>query len=315
MIFSTARRLPRAPTTSSFLGRLLSTKPGASSVNTEQHALAEALRGEQNAEGPHAPNPDKAGAFRSAVEQYNEDGYVILRSVLDPDLVAEMSDHVDWLAEKYPDIPPEHYHHTIMRNDPFWLRVVADPRLVDVAQGFLGTPDVALFSSHYFCKPPFTGQRLQDLVDDRSTQNVLGAATHTDEDIDEADVVDLVLNPGDVSIHHPNIVHGSEANDSARRRCGLTIRFIPTTTECTQPEQPVMLLRGDPVPGINEYRSWPPFRQATDFAFKDAGGWNARRYVNPDDEWFFEQDPAAIEEAILKETLGFVDILGGQAEN
>jgi len=29
----------------------------------------------------------------------------------------------------------EHYHHLIMRNDAFWVRVVSDPRLVSLAAG------------------------------------------------------------------------------------------------------------------------------------------------------------------------------------
>src|SRR5262249_37324051 len=48
--------------------------------------------------------------------------------------------------------------------------------------------------------------------------------------VDSAKATDVVLCAGDVSIHHPNIVHGSNANLSDRRRCGLTIRYIPTTT-------------------------------------------------------------------------------------
>ncbi len=66
----------------------------------------------------------------------------------------------------------------------------------------------------------------------KTAGNVLGSATHTDADIDPRDVVYLELNPGDVSIHHPNIVHASEANKSNRRRCGLTIRYIAPTTKC-----------------------------------------------------------------------------------
>lgn len=53
----------------------------------------------------------------------------------------------------------EHLHHTIMRNDPFWVRVVSDERLLAIASSFLREPDgIALFSSHYFCKQGGTGQ-------------------------------------------------------------------------------------------------------------------------------------------------------------
>lgn len=34
--------------------------------------------------------------------------------------------------------------------------------------------------------------------------------------VDESKVVDLVLEPGDVSVHQPNIIHGSNANNSAQ---------------------------------------------------------------------------------------------------
>ncbi len=39
--------------------------------------------------------------------------------------------------------------------------------------------------------------------------------------------VDDILKAGDCSIHSDLLLHGSEANDSDRRRCGLTIRYAP----------------------------------------------------------------------------------------
>ena len=38
-----------------------------------------------------------------------------------------------------------------MNDDPFWLRVVSDDRLLDIAELFVG-PNIALFNSSYFCK-------------------------------------------------------------------------------------------------------------------------------------------------------------------
>jgi ectoine hydroxylase-related dioxygenase (phytanoyl-CoA dioxygenase family) len=37
--------------------------------------------------------------------------------------------------------------------------------------------------------------------------------------------VDDELRAGEVSIHSDLLLHGSEANDSDRRRCGLTLRY------------------------------------------------------------------------------------------
>ena len=67
------------------------------------------------------------------------------------------------------------------------------------------------------------------------------------DDVDEERAVDLVLEPGDVSVHHPNVVHGSSANTGPYRRCGLTVRYIPTTTRIVsqQPWPAAYLLRGE----------------------------------------------------------------------
>ena len=103
--------------------------------------------------------------YSELVDQYHRDGYVIIRDVIDDRLIKECQQHIDFLQKKYPSIPGEHFHHPIMRNDPFWIRLVSDQRLLDLAAIF-GTPfikpeqGVALFSSHYFAKPAKTGMRV-----------------------------------------------------------------------------------------------------------------------------------------------------------
>jgi len=43
-------------------------------------------------------------------------------------------------------------------------------------------------------------------------------------------VIDLILDAGDVSIHNPNVIHGSNANTPEKWRKGLTVRYIPIST-------------------------------------------------------------------------------------
>ena len=90
-------------------------------------------------------------------EQYERDGYVIVRDVLDLDLIKEAQDHVDWLLEKNPGLKPHELGHQLLTLDAFWVRLVSDDRLLDVAEQFLG-PDLALFASHYIAKEPFSGK-------------------------------------------------------------------------------------------------------------------------------------------------------------
>ena len=89
-------------------------------------------------------------------EQFEANGCAIYRDVLDADLVAEAGDHVVWLSEKHSDLRPEQLHHNLMTDDPFWVRLVSDSRLLDIAAAYVGD-NIALFASHYISKPPGDG--------------------------------------------------------------------------------------------------------------------------------------------------------------
>jgi ectoine hydroxylase-related dioxygenase (phytanoyl-CoA dioxygenase family) len=269
------------------------------------------------ANAPSLPDIEQVpDSERPHVREFEQDGYTIFRGVLDPALIAEADAHVDWLLIKNPDLRPEQLHHELAQCDPFWQRLVSDDRLLDIAEQFIG-PDIALFATHYICKPPRTGQQVlwhQDgvfwpldpmrvvslwlAVSDSSPDNgclrvvpgthqrelqqwrertdvgnVLGA--EIDADVDEQDAVDLALAPGDVSVHHPTIVHGSTANTSERWRRGLTIRYIPTSTRITDPEaSSPLLLRGQAVTGINSYLARTPYDPARHMPFAGADAWS-----------------------------------------
>ena len=79
-------------------------------------------------------------------------------------------------------------------------------------------------------------------------------------DIDDADAVDIELKAGDISIHNPSIVHGSNSNVSDKWRIGLTLRYIPTSTYVNREGWDCILLRGKPTSGIkNNYAKKPVF--------------------------------------------------------
>ncbi len=46
--------------------------------------------------------------------------------------------------------------------------------------------------------------------------------------VDESKAVELPLQPGEMSLHHVHLIHGSEPNPSTKRRIGFAIRYIPT---------------------------------------------------------------------------------------
>lgn len=247
---------------------------------------------------------------------YDDDGYAIFKGVLDPELIAEADGHVRWLQERHPDRTGEDLSTELVAKDPFWVRLVSDDRLLDVAERFIG-PDIALFASAYISKPPYTGKAVlwhQDgafwpldpmrvvtlwLAIDRSTpengclrvipgshkedlhdvreRDDAGAVFGVESavGVDESQAADLVLEPGDVEVHHPNIMHGSNANESPHRRCGLTIRYIPTSTRITEEPLPfpsALLLRGEP--GVNEYQPRPRYAPGEHYPFRGAENWS-----------------------------------------
>ncbi|MEM8861650.1 MAG: phytanoyl-CoA dioxygenase family protein, partial [Chloroflexota bacterium] len=96
--------------------------------------------------------------------------------------------------------------------------------------------------------------------------------------IDESEGVNLVLNPGDISIHHPNVFHGSNVNDSPRWRRGLTIRYIPTSTRITRdgPHPGAFIFRGNGYANGNGWNPLPIQNDETSMRFADQDGWNAK---------------------------------------
>jgi ectoine hydroxylase-related dioxygenase (phytanoyl-CoA dioxygenase family) len=51
-----------------------------------------------------------------------------------------------------------------------------------------------------------------------------------DEAFDERTAADVVLDPGQMSLHDVYLIHGSAPNRSSRRRAGVAIRYMPATS-------------------------------------------------------------------------------------
>jgi hypothetical protein len=62
--------------------------------------------------------------------------------------------------------------------------------------------------------------------------------------VDEAEAVPLLLRPGEMSLHHVRLVHGSPPNPSGDRRIGIAIRYIPTHIRQLEGEDSASLVRG-----------------------------------------------------------------------
>lgn len=81
-------------------------------------------------------------------------------------------------------------------------------------------------------------------VDTFHKDNLLSRGQEIAVEVDEAKAVPCLLEPGEASLHHIKLVHGSEANRSQDRRIGFAIRYIPTYVRQTKVRDSAMLVRG-----------------------------------------------------------------------
>jgi non-haem Fe2+, alpha-ketoglutarate-dependent halogenase len=91
------------------------------------------------------------------------------------------------------------------------------------------------------------GSHTRDQIPHRDTfdkHNLLTRGQEVAVEIDSKQAVPLVLNPGEMSLHHVRLVHGSPANPSADRRIGFAIRYIPTRVYQLVGEDSATLVRG-----------------------------------------------------------------------
>jgi hypothetical protein len=210
------------------------------------------------------------------IAHYNREGYLIMKdNLFAPGKFARLKDYFEAKLTRLPgDVRPEgmdvpHFTDTALFE---WL--FAD-EVLNVVEQLIG-PDIALWSSHFICKPKGDGKRVpwhEDsaywknkltpmqvvtvwLAIDPSTRGngcmyvVPRTHNHGFSDYDPVDTtinvfpteitpaqrndalaVPCELQPGQASLHDGRIIHGSPPNHSAIRRCGYTLRYIPTTVK------------------------------------------------------------------------------------
>jgi Phytanoyl-CoA dioxygenase (PhyH) len=90
------------------------------------------------------------------------------------------------------------------------------------------------------------GQRLFDHLHEDRADLTLNQRL-VDGSFDEADAVDLELQPGMMSLHDVHMIHGAAANTSAKRRTGVALRYMPASSVFERDLRPVDGQSGVPV--------------------------------------------------------------------
>jgi len=102
------------------------------------------------------------------------------------------------------------------------------------------------------CMRVIPGTHLKDQLPHQDTfaeNNLLSRGQEVQVEVNAADAVDIELQPGQFSLHHVRLVHGSEPNNANYRRIGYAVRYIPTYVRQTVgPRDCATLVRG-----VDEY--------------------------------------------------------------
>jgi ectoine hydroxylase-related dioxygenase (phytanoyl-CoA dioxygenase family) len=233
---------------------------------------------------------------------YRQNGYVLYhqqlfsREKLDR-LRAIFEEHLAEKGSKLSDeLDTPHFR------DERLLEFLLSDEVLDLVEPITG-PNIALFSSHFICKDPYTGRAtpwhedsaywkrelsafdnvvtvwlaLDPSTKENGCMRVIPGTHHNGfseyapvdherhtfgtqiVDVDESRAVDFELQPGECSLHDARIVHGAAANTSPLRRCGYTMRYIPTSVKVYLERDPgfkIWLARGKDIAG-NVYANVP----------------------------------------------------------
>jgi hypothetical protein len=143
-------------------------------------------------------------------------------------------------------------------NTNFFVKEARDPAFVsfhqDATYWGLSSPDVVTAwvaftpsTRESGCMQVLPASHLADVlphVDRPHAHNLLTRGQEVAVDVDPAALVDLELAPGEMSLHHVRLVHGSGPNRSDDRRIGFAIRYIPTHVRQLGGRDTASLVRG-----------------------------------------------------------------------
>jgi len=212
------------------------------------------------------------------VSEYRREGFIIYDDPVFPQkkFDALKAHFEEELAQLPPDVRPESMDVPHFVDTKLFEWLFAD-EVLDLVEPIIG-PNIALFSSHFICKPKGSGKRApwhEDsfywhhmispmqvvtvwLAIDASTKEngamvviprtLSGTSEHEQVDIaknvlpwevknrpmEGGPAVTIELQPNHASLHDGRLLHGSPPNTSDKRRCGYTMRYMPSSVKVSE---------------------------------------------------------------------------------
>ncbi len=164
-----------------------------------------------------------------------------VESVIGPDILC-------WSAQFFMKQPGDRTFVSWHQDATYWG--LSRPDVVTAWLAF--TPSIPLSG----CMRVIPGTHLhqiqhKDTFDDK---NLLSRGQEIAIDVDERQAIDIVLQPGEMSLHHVLIAHGSDPNNAPHPRIGFAIRYLPTDVRQIGGEADSATL----VRGVDRYKHFEP---------------------------------------------------------
>ncbi|MDO9405347.1 MAG: phytanoyl-CoA dioxygenase family protein [Polaromonas sp.] len=155
-------------------------------------------------------------------------------------------------------------------NDPAFVSWHQDSTYWGLSQPDVVTAWVALTESNESngAMQVVPGTHLMNQIphkDTFSSNNLLTRGQEVAVTVDQSQAVSINLQPGEMSLHHVRIIHGSPPNHSVSRRIGFAIRYIPTYVRQIEGDDSATLVRG--VDTFKTFEHEPKPQQDFDPAF------------------------------------------------
>jgi ectoine hydroxylase-related dioxygenase (phytanoyl-CoA dioxygenase family) len=205
--------------------------------------------------------------------RYDEDGIVFPVRVLTPDEAHGYRAACDALETQLGGKPRTIELRQMHLHFPWAHALATHPRVLDAVEGLLG-PNLLVWATELFTKHahdptvsiawhrdrPYMGFDPKSAVtawialsDSKPANGCMRAVPGLSRfegggrrlEVNEAEAIDVVLRPGEMSLHDMEIPHGSGPNRSGEKRVGFVIRFVTPETRPAEGRPAALLVRGE----------------------------------------------------------------------
>lgn len=156
-------------------------------------------------------------------------------------------------------------------HDPGYISMHQDGTYWGLEQGEVTTAWIALTEStrENGCMrvaPCTHRQPILPHVETHAEDNLLTRGQEVQAEVAEEQIADIALQPGEMSLHHVKIIHGSNPNQSEKPRIGFAIRYMTPEVRPNEADHAAVLVRGHDGGGHWDLFEGPPNYAGIDLA-------------------------------------------------